>query len=317
MSDFWFHAVVFLVSFLVIWAGSGLVVSSVSSLARSWKLSAFTVSFFLLGILTSLPEIAIGATSLVENTPAISVGNLLGGIIVLFLLIIPLLGTLGNGVKIPQSLSQKEIFFILAVVLAPSLLTADQRLSPWEGILLIVLYVVLFLFLFNSQSVMEKLANSITKHRKNSALLCVKILVGVVLLLIASHQIVNSTLYFAGQLKVTAFMVSFLIVSLGTNIPEITIIFRSLIQRKKDIALADYLGSAVANTPLMGILSVLYGKPILLPNHAIHRIFFLTLGLILFFIFARSKRTLSRTESLILLSCYAAFLIFEFVQFAV
>ncbi len=308
-----FQVLLYCFSFALIWIGSGLVVASISKLALSLRFPPFILSFFLLGILTSLPEITIGGMSLLNNDPAISVGNLLGGVIVLFLFIIPLLGFLGNGIKIPPIISQKDMIFILIVILAPSLLTSDQKVTPWEGLLLILLYACLFISFSREQNLAKKFSASLHTHSLSWSLLIGKILVGVVLLLLASRQIIISTLFFAGTFQISPFLMSLVVVSLGTNIPELSIVFRSLLQGKKDVALADYLGSAVANTPIMGGLALLHTRTITLPNHFLHRFLFLALGLVLFYFFAKSKRLISRAESGVLLLCYILFICIEFL----
>jgi cation:H+ antiporter len=305
------QAVIFFVSFLLVWFGSGLVVNPISQLARTWKLPAFTVSFFLLGLITSLPEIAIGSISIVEGDPAIYAGNLLGGVIVMFLLIIPLLGLAGSGVRIPRQLGKVRLLFTLVTVLAPSVLLSDRTFTVWEGVFLIILYAALFLSFSWKESLLEKAQEAFMKPKKKTGLMFVKILVGVVILVLASDRIVDSTLYFSDLLKLSPFFVSLIVVSLGTNIPEISIVFRSIVSKKRDIALADYLGSASANTLLLGVFTLIRGETLLLPNDVLPRFFFLFIGLILFFLFARSRNTLSRGESFTLLGLYIAFIVYE------
>lgn len=262
--------------------------------------------------MTSLPEIAISAQAVLDGDPAIAVGNLLGGVIVMFMLIIPLLGIIGNRIKVPKDLSQKHLVLILTAVVAPALLVSDQRLNVWEGILLVILYIVLFVFLFRKQSLGEKLLSTLKQKKKISwKRLVLKIAAGVAILWFASNQIVELTLQFSSALNVSPFIVSLVVVSLGTNIPEISIIFHSIRHRQKSIALADYLGSAVANTLLLGLVAIFYGQTISLPNNFLYRLIFLATGLILFLFFARSRNTITKRESLILLACYAVFLWME------
>ena len=68
----------YIFSFLLIWFVAGLIVTSVDRLAHKLNLSSFAVSFFLLGILTSVPEISVGINSLIDKKPEIFVGNLIG-----------------------------------------------------------------------------------------------------------------------------------------------------------------------------------------------------------------------------------------------
>lgn len=306
----------YVLCFFLVWIGAGLIVSPISELSKSWKLSRFIISFFLLGILTSLPEITISSIAILNNDPVIVAGNLLGGVIVMFLGVIPLLGLVGNGVKLPRQLSKKQLVMTLLVVVAPAFLTADQKLGQWEALFLILLYLSLFVMYSFKQSFFEKIKTGVAKQRKNSVKLLGKILLGIGILIAASNQIVNSTLFFADFLKISPFFVSLIIVALGTNIPEISIVFRSVVSGKKDIALADYLGSASANTLLLGIFTLLHGKTIQLPNHFFQRFSFLAVGLLLFFCFARSRDTISRKESAVLLILYLGFVVFELVLIA-
>lgn len=234
----------------------------------------------------------------------------------MFLGVIPLLGLVGNGVKMPTQLNKKQLIITLLVVVAPAFLTADQKIGQYEAIFLILLYLSLFVMFSFKQSFFEKIKTGIISRKKNSMGHLFKIVLGVSILIGASNQIVNSTLFFADMFKISPFFVSLIVVALGTNIPEISIVFRSVLSGKKDIALADYLGSASANTLLLGIFTLMHGETIQLPNHFFQRFSFLAVGLILFFFFARSRNTLSRKESAILLSLYLGFIMFEMLLIA-
>lgn len=305
------QALIYFLCFILVWIGAGLVVSTISELSKTWKLPTFIISFFLLGILTSLPEITISTIAVLENDPVILAGNLLGGVIVLFLGIIPLLGIMGNGVRMPGQLNKYHLMLTLLVIVAPAFLTADQKLERWEAVLLIILYLGLLIMFSFEQSLFEKVKTGLSKRRNNSLVIFLKIIVGIVILIGASNQIIDSTIFFAEYLEISTFFVSLIVVAFGTNIPEISIIFRSIVNKKKDIALADYMGSASANTLLLGVFTLVYGETIQLPNHFFQRFSFLFIGLVLFFFFARSKNTLSRKESAVLLTLYVGFILFE------
>ncbi len=305
------HALLMVICFFFIWFGAGLVVNSVSKLATRLRIPAFVVSFFLLGILTNVPEIAIGLTAIWNNDPSIFAGNLLGGVIVMFLLIIPLLGFLHNGIKLPKELGRQQLIAIMIVSVTPALLTADQKIYQWEAIFFIVLYLAVAAFFSYKESLFEKLSHSFSTKKHNFLILFGKLIFGLVVVMIAANLIVNSTLFLGDYFSINPFFISLVVVSLGTNIPEISIIFRSFFLKKQDIALANYLGSAAANTLLFGILALIYGSTIYLPNHFIQRFLFLIVGSALLFVFARSKNVLTRGESAALLGLYLAFVMIE------
>jgi cation:H+ antiporter len=301
---------------VLIWIGAGLVVSPIASLAKSWRLPSFIVSFFLLGLLTSLPEITIGAISVINDDSVIFAGSLLGGVMVILLGIIPLLGLLGNGVNIPPQLGKKQLIITLIVILSPAFLTADQKLDKWEGYFMILLYLAMSVFFSFRQSLFSKMKIALARKNKNWLGMVLRIALGVIILIAASNQVVSSTQYFADLLQISPFFVSLIVVALGTNLPEISIIFRSLLSNKKEVAFADYLGSASMNTLLFGIFTVASDKTIYLPNHFAQRFLFLAMGVALFFVFSRSKNHISRLESAALLTLYLIFVFFEIVVLA-
>ena len=81
-----FRTILYLASFFVIWYCSGIIIRSVENLAKRLKISPFAMSFFVLGILTSVPEFSIGVNSIINNTPDIFVGNLLGASLIIFIM---------------------------------------------------------------------------------------------------------------------------------------------------------------------------------------------------------------------------------------
>ncbi|HYD35707.1 MAG TPA: hypothetical protein VD999_06580 [Vitreimonas sp.] len=311
MTAVYWHAFLYGLSFLGLWFAAGIVISAALRIAKLWRLPVFTLSFFVLGLMTSLPEISIGVSALQGADPEIFVGNLLGGVIVVFLLIIPLLAFLNAGIKIPKLLTQNQIVLTLIVVLAPSLLTFDQQIEAAEAVLLILLYFLLFLFLMQKRPWWEKMLASVTTQKLSLGKEALKIGSGVAILWLASQQIVTSTLFFAEYIQVSPFFVSLIVISLGTNLPELSLVARSIFNKQEELALADYLGSASANTLILGVLTLFYGQPIYLPNFVAHRLSFLVIGLLLFFVFARSKNTLSRAESALLLLGYVLFVGWE------
>lgn len=301
----------YLLAFVTIWYGSNLVITSIGKLAKNLKLPQFTISFFILGLLTSLPELAIGITSVTNNDPEIFVGNLIGASIVLFLLVIPLLSLTGTNIKTPMALRSHTLVAILLVVFLPTILSYDKRIEIWEGVLAVGSFVGLIFFMSKERSVSEKIASILQVKHQASGKDGIKVLVGIFLLLVSSNYIVDTTLYFAQMLKIAPFFVSLIIVSLGTNIPELSLVFRSIQNKKQEIALADFLGSAAVNTLLFGVLTLVYPNTILIPNHFFHRTLFIIVGLVFFYLFMRSRNILNKKESFVLVALYVCFIIYE------
>lgn len=303
--------ILFLVSCLAVWAGAGLVLRSVTSLARTLHLPPFTMSFFVLGILTSLPEIVIGATAVYRGEAEIMIGNLIGATLVLFLLIIPLLALTGGGVKIPPNFSRRDLLLALSTVIAPTILIFDRQIQVWEGGVLLLMYLSLLTMLSRESSLVQKVLDHLQAYQNSHTHRLPKLFLGATLIYFASQQIVTSAEYFAVALSWSPFIVGLLVVSVGTNVPELSLVIRSVFSKQEGVALADYVGSAAVNTLLIGIFTLFNGSSILIPNHANARIILMLTGLILFYVFIRSKHVLSRREAFALLALYLIFVTLE------
>lgn len=298
--------ILYCVSFLTIWFGAGLIISTVDVLSKKTRTSRFLLSFFLLGILTSIPEIAVGLTSVIEQRPAVFVGNLLGGVPVLFLFVTPILAILGNGLKIDHTFYKWKLITGLGVILSPSVFVLDGTVSNIEAIVTIVLYLALC-YMLKNQTAKDQLNKRISTAKIHVPISILKIIIGIILVFISSHFIVQQTLVIAQLLQVSPFYMSLIGVSLGTNIPELSIAIRSILQKKKDIAFGDYMGSAAANTLLFGIFSLLIsGKMYHVQDYSVPFLI-LVIGLFFFYVFTQSKQTISRKEGILLLSIFVAF----------
>jgi cation:H+ antiporter len=299
----------FLIAFAFLWVGSGIAVGSIVSISRSLRISSFLVSFFMLGVFTSITEIMVGINAFIEGSPEIFVGNLIGSSAVIFVFIIPIVAILGNGVSLNHSFSFKDLVSAILVVGMPALLTLDNRVGTIDALICIVMYVY-FAFLMNQKSSSLDKISHINIRQSTLLINILKIVVAIILVFAGSNILVEQTEMAGKFFGISPFVVSVLLVSLGTNIPETSIAIRSLFVKRKDIAFGNYVGSAAFNSLELGILSFLYKSPVPADGSNYSVIVFLV-GLILFLYFVKSRNTISRQEGSILLLMYLLFVAFE------
>lgn len=305
--------ILYFLCFFLIGRVADFIVVSVVRLSHRLNLSSFGVSFFVLGILTSVPELSIGINSIIDKKPEIFVGNLIGASLVLFVLIIPILAIFGNGISLAHQLSEKNLIFSLFVVFLPALLIIDGSLNQKEAVILISVYFLVFYFLEKKKGLLEKIHDWLTVDKKETVIDVGKIIIGIGLIFLLSRLLVELTLYFAQLFKISSFLISLLVLSFGTNLPELSVAIGSIIKKHKEVAFGDYLGSAVANSLLMGILILINGSFQIANNHFLLTTIIFAFALMLFYIFSRSKRDISQGEGMALLFVYFLFLILEII----
>jgi cation:H+ antiporter len=305
------HLLISILAFLGIWVGTGLAVNSVEKLSHKLKISSFAISFLILGLFTSISEFSVGLNAVLDNDPEIYVGNLIGASIVIFLMIIPLLAITGKKINIPATLQNNNLLLSMIVIALPVILAIDGEISRTDGLIAIALYIVLTLNLQLKKGLLERASTLIQFKKINILKELVKIIAGVIIIFQASHFIVEQTLYFSNLLDIAPFIISILVISIGTNLPELSFVFRSLVTKSNQIAFGDYVGSAAFNTLLFGILTLIYGKTIVLSNSYVTSSIFLLVGVVLFHIFAKSKNSITRLEGILLLILYILFVVAE------
>jgi cation:H+ antiporter len=273
-----------------------------------------TKIFFLgliLGFLTSLPELSIGINSVIKKVENLSLGNLFGGIIILFSLILG--GNLIVNRKINPDGKLQSLLPILIFVGLPFFFVLDGLLSRNEGLILIFLYFFMLynFYLTSREQVSEKTKIEIVEILKKSLL----VILGLVLLVLISNLIVELTIPLLEKYGLSTFFVGLVIFSLGTNMPEITVMIRSWFKHISDLSFSNILGSAMANVLIAGMVAFL--KPVTVRINISYYFLFgitiLLLGLIHYFY--ENDFALTRREGVILAAIYALFLLAQIILF--
>ncbi len=317
--DIFVHLVVLGISALITWYFAGLLIESINNVAKRFKQSGFTVAFFVLGFLTSISELSVMANSLLNGTPAISAGNLVGASFTILLGIIPVLAIVGGGIKLTNTLHKRNLGLALLVVAIPVLLLVDGDLTRTEGVVCIMAYATLAYFVRSQRQaslpeVIEEVEEDLVQRRRATTTDLLKITIGGIFIFGAGHMLVEETVFFSNLINIPTSLFGLIILSIGTNIPEIVIAIRSVLKKRTDIAFGNYLGSGVANTLVFGVLALSSGRILVEQSEFIISAVLMTVGLIGFYIAAQSGNKISRKEGMLLVCAYALFLIIQLMN---
>ena len=311
------NTAILVLSFSVMWFGSGLSILAVDRLSKKLKLSSFLVSFFILGGLTSLSELSIGVFSVINNTPEFSIGNLIGASAVLLLFIIPLFAIISNGIEIKKSKEAINLTLSIALVSLPIFLLLDRSFSIFDGMIIVFAFIALMFTVKNKRTIFEVIEDKVIHDKMNIFIEIAKILFGAGLIIGASHFLINSLGEITSAFNIAPFFVGLLILSFGTNVPEMTILFKSILLKKESIGFGDYVGSAVMNTLVVSVVSFLHsavnGSDVINISKGLgYNILLLPLGALLFILFTRKER-LERKHGIVMLLLYVLFIISEII----
>jgi cation:H+ antiporter len=280
-----------------------------SRLACVLHFSEFVVSFFIVSVISTLPEACIAIISALEGSPVFGLGTLLGSNVADLTLVMGLVAVYSaKGVHVDKRVVQKGSLYLLLLLL-PFLLGFDGAFSRVDGLILVFAG---FLFFFNLSLEDRTLAGSLqcVKDRmfvKDLLLM----LASMAALLVGAHFTVVFGTAMAMDLGLPPILIGLTLVSVGTCLPELVFSLTSVRSKHDGLALGDVLGTVVIDA------TIILGAVALLMPYSFDPSYVYVTGLAMFFAGVlvissmRSGWVLSKKEGIVLLGFYVLFLLVE------
>jgi Ca2+/Na+ antiporter len=218
----------------------------------------------------------------------------------------------GGRLQIDKELGGSKLPFILGVISLPALFALDGVITQIEAAFALLSYWVIVIMLRTRPKLLPRILTPKISRFQILSMLGLS-LFGVGVIFLASRLVVDQTMLLAEIIEFSPFVLSLILISIGTNLPEFVIGIRAIFLDKKSLAFADYVGSSASNTMLLGLFGLAHSGNIYLSNNYLIPVTTTILGIILFFIFAKSGNKISFREALTLLFLYLGFLAAEII----
>jgi cation:H+ antiporter len=124
-----------------IYFGASFTVQTLGKIAEALNVPSSIIALTLLSLGTTLPELAVNYSAIREGKGEIALGNTLGSCVFNTLVIPPVCALIGR-IDVPADLLGFSLPLMAACGLLFYLLTQDKRISLWEGLMLMCLYVL-------------------------------------------------------------------------------------------------------------------------------------------------------------------------------
>lgn len=304
--------------FLILGKSADLLIKKIKKIADALKLNTFVVGTFL-GILTTIPEFILGLNAIKNGTESISLGNLLGGIVVIFTLVLGISLVLNRRVETDSDV--KKMLLNFGYILLPALLCLKGNFGYIDGIMLITGYLCLTAYsnsfreitedelkiLEEKRSLKEKIA--LFKQRKKTvkAKDIIILILSIAALILLSNIIMRLTGNILMEIQVPEFIIGVIVFSIGTNLPELIVTIKAALNKRADLSISHLMGSAMANVLILSILSLIKGFTITVNGSYIALLVMMVLISILVTVFHKTDKSFSRKEGIVLLLMYLAF----------
>ncbi|MBT4594439.1 sodium:calcium antiporter [bacterium] len=299
-----------LFGFAVIWFSSEWTVKYAGRLALAMGVSPFFIGIFLLGIATSLPELAVALTALLRGATDVSVGNVIGANLTDLALVPGIPALIVGSLVVANSDRFKLLFMLLMSLVVMCSVLAVGVITPWMGIIILGGYGFLMWMLWDEHP--EKMIEN-DGDKENSVLVALKLCVSVALVIIASAVSVSLAVKISEATTIGLGVLGSTLFAIGTTLPEIAINITAVRKGEHGIAWGNALGSAVANcTVVLGVLSIFSKVPVDLTDFRPTIIFVFAIHALLGLMVFRSKK-ITRAGAFVLLGLFVAYIGSQFV----
>ena len=312
--------ILFLVSFIMLFIGGDLLVRSSVSLALRMRISTLVVGMTVVSFATSAPELFVSLQAVLDGSNDIAFGNVIGSNIANITLVLGVTALIFRVKISEQTITLNYPILLLSSLVFGGVLYFFGGVPQSIGFLFIFLLLV-FVWMLIRKSRKDNLKAATDEDElleKSSHDSLIKslgfLIVGIVLLKFGADYLVDGTIAIAKKFEISERVIAVTVVAIGTSIPELATSIVAALKKEHNLAIGNLIGSNIFNILLiLGVVASV--KEITLADTAILSFDYVWMIVITFvlglFIYAFSKRQISRAEGVLLLLIYISYLYFS------
>lgn len=302
-------ALILVVSLAVLIKGADFFIEAAKKIGVGLGMSPFVIGVLIVGLGTSLPELASAIAAVLKEETGIVVANVVGSNIANILLVVGLLALLAKKIIIRRDLLKSEIPLFVIATTHFLFIIHDGLVTRLESLLLLGTFGAYLWYIIKEPpsdlEIVEEIPikEKIRKY-KNIGLL----LVGLVGIIVGAHFTIYAAVEFALLAGVPVTVVTILGIAVGTSLPELMVSLQAIKTGEVDLAVGNIFGSNAINMLLVT------GVPALITNLHVDDvvmsvgIHILLAASVIFFVHGLSRR-LMRWEGVMLLLFFIFFIV--------
>ena len=242
---------IFAISLVVLASASHFTIKSIEELIALTGLSEASAGFVILAVMTSTPEIIVALFSVLQGTPGISIGDILGSNVFNVGAVLGILGMLGFLKTCCTDLLVEltDILFITSLI--PLLLVIFKVASPIIGVVLLGTFLVNIYLMAKKRTPMVKTNNSAAVGKRSRKTVATMLILSFAGVIIAARLVVSSGINIALILGAPPILIGVKVVAIGTSLPELTLDFAAVRRGRVQLAIGDVIGSNLTNLTLV------------------------------------------------------------------
>lgn len=315
-------SIIFIVSLFALIKGADFLLEGAERIGRYLGMPAFVIGALIVGVGTSLPELASSGFAVASGVTDIVAANVIGSNIANILLVVGLASVIGRVIHTTKNLIKLEIPLLVISTSLFLFVAYDGVVTFAEALVMLFGFFIYVTYLLNTDkyqthcdkkeaeeekeiSVNDAEEEKVEKIGKKEALL---LLGGIILLASGANYLVDSVIAFSGKLNIATSIVSVLAIAIGTSLPEILVSVKAVLKGKTDLAFGNVFGSNVFNILMLTGILGLFADLEVSPEMIDIGLPFLAITTLIFYVSAMAKR-IYIWEGLMFLLFYVLFVL--------
>lgn len=300
-----------ILSLVALYIGAGWLVQGSSALALKAKISPLVIGLTIVAFGTSAPELVVSLNAALKGEGEIAIGNILGSNIFNIGIILGISATI-YPLQAKKQLLRIDIPVMLIATILLTIFFWNGELGRMEGgffLAGIILYTIFSLYYSRKHG--EEPNLELEEQPRHWAFDTLEIVGGLVVLIFASHLLVENAVSIAREVGLSEAVIGLTIVAAGTSMPELATTIVAASKGKTDIAIGNIVGSNLFNIlAIAGSCSLV--QPIVAKNvNYIDLLVMLAISLLLLPL-VKSGQKITRTEGLVLVIVYIIYMFWLF-----
>ena len=297
--------------------GGTLLIPGTIELAKRFNMPARIVAFVIVAGGTSAPELLVSVNAVLQDSPGIAWGNLLGSNLANSLLVLGL-GALAAPIITSDRLTRWDLKFLLLINLFIFFILGFGLYAGRAGIaislILIASYLLYLLRMLRLQKGGPEIDEMLEKRSWKTAFFFT--FGGIAALIFGAELFVSGGIALARLSGWSEAFIGLTIIAIGTSLPEIVSVGASILHKRGDIALGNVMGSNLFNLLIALGGAGLFGSLVIDMQLVLLPMILMLLVCAILLIFSYQEKAVSTRWGVVFIGFYLCFLGLESIMSA-
>lgn len=307
-----------LVGFILLIKGADFFVDGASSVAKKLRVPSLIIGLTIVAMGTSLPELSVSVTASLNDNNALAISNVIGSNIFNLMVVLGASAAI-TPLMVSKSVMKRDYPFSLGCAILLLFLGYNgMELGHTDGVILLIIFTgfIISQILSVKKARKESFEQEVSSHDEDDNTKDISLFLSIVYIIggaaavkFGGDWVVNAAITIASSFGLSENLIGLTIVACGTSLPELVTSIAAARKNELDMAIGNVVGSNVFNIlMILGVAATISPMVFIMENVIDIGVLFGFSVLTWFFCYTKGK--LERHEGIIMLICYAIYLVY-------